>query len=327
MRARNAAGTGNMFAEQDQSRTARVENAPCHHWNPVGLVFALLHVAGLALLVFHPAGVSAQTDRPSAPRTVNPPTLVIGFTGGFVHSDDLRHSEPQLAQRLARDYGDHVEVAMLENRQREQAHKLIIDWLGRLEQAGLMETLSQPGKAIYGGTRGSQTDRTSRGAATPVATQSLIGEERGQPRIILFGHSWGASAVVYVSRELERDGIPVALTVQVDSVKKHGEDDSVIPANVAEAVNFYQPSGILHGQRRIIAADPSSTTILGNYHFSYHHEPAACHAYPWYNRVMFKGHTAIECDPQVWSQVETLIEARIPQTRPEQTEVAEHVTK
>ncbi len=270
-----------MFAEQDQSRTARVENAPCRDWNPVELVFALLQVAGLALLVFHPARVSAQTDWPSAPRTANPPTLVIGFTGGFVHSDDLRHSGPQLAQRLVRGYGDHVEVEMLENRQREQAHKLIIDWLGRLEQAG------------------------------------LIGEERDQPRIVLFGHSWGASAVVYLSRELARDGIPVALTVQVDSVKKHGEDDSVIPANVAEAVNFYQPSGILHGQRRVIAADPSSTTILGNYRFSYLHEPAACHAYPWYNRVMFKGHTAIECDPQVWSQVETLIEARIPQTRPE----------
>jgi hypothetical protein len=25
------------------------------------------------------------------------PTLVIGFVGGFVHSDDLRHSEPQIA--------------------------------------------------------------------------------------------------------------------------------------------------------------------------------------------------------------------------------------
>lgn len=38
--------------------------------------------------------------------------------------------------------------------------------------------------------------------------------------------------------------MPVALTVQVDSIKKHGKDDSVIPANVAEAVNFYQPGGM-----------------------------------------------------------------------------------
>jgi len=32
---------------------------------------------------------------------------------------------------------------------------------------------------------------------------------------------------------------------------------------------------------------------------------------PWYDRVFFKGHTAIECDPHVWSQVEDLIRTRL----------------
>jgi hypothetical protein len=142
-----------------------------------------------------------------------------------------------------------------------------------------------------------------------------------RPRIILFGHSWGASALVYLARELGRDGVPVALTVQVDSVRKHGEDDSVIPANVAEAINFYQSRGIIHGRPMIVAADPSRTNILGNLRFEYQKEPGECRAYPWYDRLFFKGHTSIECDPQVWSQVEQLIEARVTATSP-QTEVA-----
>jgi len=44
----------------------------------------------------------------------------------------------------------------------------------------------------------------------------------------------------------EKDGIPVLLTVQVDSVSK-GQDDKLIPANVAQAINFYQIDGLLHG--------------------------------------------------------------------------------
>src|ERR1700682_500518 len=59
-------------------------------------------------------------------------------------------------------------------------------------------------------------------------------------RVIIYGHSWGASETVTLARELERDGIPVRLTIQVDSVRKIGEEDSVIPANVARAANFYQ---------------------------------------------------------------------------------------
>ena len=241
----------------------------------LGLVVVLFEVFGSALLFSVSQRAAAQTGRQLGNDVSTPPTLVIGFTGGFVHSDDLRHSEPQLAENVEQAYGDRVVVAMFENRQRAQARKMVLDWIGRLKATGLLDN----------------------GA---------------QPRIILFGHSWGASAVVYLARDLEHDGVPVALTVQVDSIKKHGEDDSVIPANVAEAVNFYQSGGALHGQSDITAADPSSTRILGNYRLTYSHEPDACRAYPWRDRLFFKGHTAIECDPHVWSQVEMLIEDRLP---------------
>jgi hypothetical protein len=130
--------------------------------------------------------------------------------------------------------------------------------------------------------------------------------------IILFGHSWGAATVVSLARELQRDGIPVRLTVQVDSINKHGEDDSLIPANVAEAANFYQTGGILHGRSEIKAADPSRTTILGNFRFDYKQEPAECRDFPWYDRLLVRKHVAIECDPRVESQIEELIRTHLP---------------
>jgi hypothetical protein len=227
-----------------------------------------------------------QNARVSVASGYSTRTLVVGFVGGFVHSDDSRHSEVQLARHVKETYADHVQVLVYKNRERERARKAITKWLT--------------------GVRGNS--------------------DQVEPCIILFGHSWGASAVVYLARELERDGVPVALTIQVDSVRKHGEDDSVIPANVADAINFYQNRGMIHGRSMIVAADPSFTTILGNLRFEYQKEPLACRAYPWYDRVFFKGHTSIECDPQVWSQVEKLIEARVSATaKPAQAEAVAQI--
>ena len=148
------------------------------------------------------------------------------------------------------------------------------------------------------------------------------------PRVILFGHSWGASAAVYLARDLDGTGIPVALTIQVDSVRKHGQGDSVIPTNVGAAVNFYQTKGLIHGRTEVVAADPSRTAVLGNFRLDYPKEPAECRAYPWYTRLFFKGHTSIECDPRVWSEVKTLIETRLTSPHPAaQTELAARLAR
>ena len=243
------------------------------------------------LLLLAPSCAVAETAQPSVVQSQTVcgddnirPTMVIGFVGGFVHQDDLRHSEVQLARRLQETCGDRVTVEVFRNRQEEQARVAILEWLNSVEHF---------------------SDKTP------------------QRRIILFGHSWGASAVVYLARELEHDGIPVGLTIQVDSVRKHGQDDSIIPANVGEAVNFYQSKGMIHGRAKIVAADPSRTAIVGNFNFTYQKEPEGCHTYPWYDRLFFKGHTSIECDPRVWSQVQNLIEARLrPSSHSTDTEVA-----
>jgi hypothetical protein len=50
---------------------------------------------------------------------------------------------------------------------------------------------------------------------------------------------------------------------------------------------------------------------IGNFRFDYRSSPYNC-AYPWYDRVLTKPHTQIECDPTVWNQVESLIRSNLP---------------
>jgi hypothetical protein len=130
---------------------------------------------------------------------------------------------------------------------------------------------------------------------------------KAHARIILYGHSWGASAVVTLADELKQDGIPVLLTIQVDSVQKKGQNDRLIPDNVAHAINFYQPDGMLHGRPAIAAANPARTQILGNFRYAYRAAPPSCSTYPWYERMFIKTHIAIECDPVLWTRIENLI--------------------
>jgi hypothetical protein len=221
------------------------------------------------------AGPSAS---PSTAADVTAPaqTIVIGFLGGFVRHDDAVHSEVQLAQRLRNAYPASVRVEAFENRRREDAHKLILSLL-----------------AADG--NGKLTDEQKRAA-----------------RVILYGHSWGANAVVALARDLQTDGISVLLTVQVDSIAKNGQNDGLIPGNVAQAINFYQDKGLLHGQRQIRAADATRTQILGNFRMDYAANPIACPQYPWFDKIFMRSHIEIECDPSVWQRIETLIREQLP---------------
>jgi hypothetical protein len=231
-----------------------------------------------------PTEASSEPRATSAAVSPAEPVLVIGFVGGFVRHDDRVHTEVQLIERLRKGYAPSVYVQMFENHRGKQAHQAIL----RLLHANSDGALSL--------------------------------EEKQNARIIIFGHSWGASETIELARQLEKDGIPVILTIQVDSVSKPGENDAVIPANVLQAVNFYQLDGLLHGQPQIRAADPARTRILGNFRSGYKAKPFSCGEYPWWDRLIMKPHIQIECDPAVWDQVESLIrsnlslEARLPQS-------------
>ena len=206
----------------------------------------------------------------------SPEVIVIGFVGGFVRRNDAIHQEVQIAARLRKQYPTRMQVKIFENRQGRQAHREVLDMLDADRDGEL-------------------SDREIRTA-----------------RIVIYGHSWGASEGITLARTLGQDRIPVLLTIQVDSVTKFGEDDRWIPANVEQAVNFYQLNGLLHGRREIQAADGSRTEILGNYRVDYKTRRVSCDGFPWYAQMFMSPHIKIECDPSVWGQVESLIRSKLP---------------
>jgi hypothetical protein len=240
-----------------------------------------IFILSILIANFHasvPAASLQAADAAGSPAP--PPAIVIGLVGGYVSHDNLVHSEVSLAAHLAKEYPTGVYVAAIENHRGKQAYQQILKLL--------------------------DTDHDGK----------LSAEEKQQARIILYGHSWGASEAVTLARKLGRDGIPVLLTIQVDSVAKHDQDDAVIPTNVAQAVNFFQTDGHLKGRAEIRAADPSRTQIIGNFQSHYKSSPIACKKYPWWDHLFAKAHTQIECDPAVWNKVESLIRAELPPKSP-----------
>ena len=132
-----------------------------------------------------------------------------------------------------------------------------------------------------------------------------------QPAIILYGHSWGGSQVLTFARDLGRKGIPILLTIQIDSVRKLGQDGHTVPGNVAKAVNLYQTRGLTPGETHIVPADPARTIILGNFRMSYDHRRINCDNYKWLSRFFNKPHHQIENDPRIWDFIAKLIDSEL----------------
>lgn len=219
-----------------------------------------------------PAG-SDGACRP--PETLIPePLIVIGFMGGRVRADNLVHREALLTRDLDRRYPVAIRAMTFANHDEGAALRSVLKLL--------------------------DTNKDGR----------LSKSEKNAARIILFGHSWGASEAINLAQELDRREIPVLLTIQVDSVRKHGEHDGRIPANVREAINFYQTEGVLHGRRSIRAIDPTRTKILGSYESTYKRTPVSCVGFPWFARTFMKQHIEIENDAAVWDKIAALIVTR-----------------
>jgi pimeloyl-ACP methyl ester carboxylesterase len=235
--------------------------------------YRILAVAIAAMCAVQP--LLAADGGAVAHQPETPSAIVIGFVGGLVRHDNPHHGPVVFARQLRTTAPKDAYIQVFENRHRRAAFQTIIRLL----------------------------DRDHDGV--------LSADEKAQARIILYGHSWGASAAVLLARELNRSGIPVLLTVQVDSVAKLWQKDDVIPANVSAAVNFYQPHGIIHGRQQITAADPARTQILGNFRTDYRQHPVRCEGYTWADRFFTPGHMQSECDPSLWSQVQELVLGRL----------------
>ena len=205
-------------------------------------------------------------------------TIVIGFVGGFVKHDDPNHPEVHFATLLRAEYRPGIHAEVFSNHDGTKALNRALQWL----------------------------DTNSDGV--------ISSSEKTQSDIIIYGHSWGASQTVRLARELGRRGIPVALTIQIDSVRKPRQDDSRIPPNVRNAMNFYQTKGLIHGRQMIAAANPELTNILGNVKMTYRNHEINCDNYPWMARHLNRGHHEIENDPVVWDQIGSLIDAELSKT-------------
>lgn len=196
-------------------------------------------------------------------------TLVIGFLGGRDSWDDDRRAVRKLALKLRAMELPGVHVETFENTRRELALRLVQEAF----------------------------DRNRDG--------TLDAQERSSARLLLYGQSFGGAAVVKFARQLEPLGVPVLLTVQIDSV---GRDDDLIPPNVRRAANLYQSNGwFIRGEQPIRAADPARTEIIGNFQFDYSHSPIDLSRVPFWKKVFRYAHTRMEHDPAVWAQVEALL--------------------
>jgi hypothetical protein len=107
----------------------------------------------------------------------------------------------------------------------------------------------------YGWVR-SQFGATGRGRLTPQ-------EIADGPKVILYGHSLGGWATLWLARRLEHQGVNVEMTVQMDSV---GFTDKTVPSNVKEAANYFEKDTfLLRGRDTIRVDDDAKTKLIGNF--------------------------------------------------------------
>jgi hypothetical protein len=201
--------------------------------------------------------------------------IVIGFLGGFVGHGEPNHPEVWFAAYLRQHFHSEIYAEAFSNREGDEALRDVLSLLD-------------------------------------INCNGVVSEsEKRNARIILYGHSWGASETVAFARELEKRGIPVLLTVQIDIVPKPGQNATAIPRNVEKAVNFYQSKGPIHGLTRIVASDSAKTEIIGNYGMSYGNHHIDCGNFPWFPRTFDKPHHEIENDPRIWQRINTLIDVDV----------------
>ena len=226
----------------------------------------------LAAVLFCATACAQRYSDLTVPTPIPPgSTLVIGFLGGYERWNDEHRSVRRLVLKLRQRNG--VFAESISNHNQRVALKLI------------------------------------RRALDTNGNGKLDAGEKARARIILFGQSWGGGATLDVAQKLDRLGVPVLLTVQVDSV---GLRDGVVPANVKAAVNFYQHDPLtIEGRSKIRAADSSKTAILGNFEESYIGRSVDKTNSSWARSTLGGSHAKMELDPEVWDRVEQYIDDAI----------------
>lgn len=205
----------------------------------------------------------------------NDQTLILGFLGGIESWDDESRGVRKLALKLEALNLPKAHVETFENREHELAIQFIQDALD-YNQNGFLEDW-----------------------------------ERESASLILYGQSLGGAAVIKVANDLKKMGVPVLLTVQIDSVGVL-YDDHIIPSNVKHAANLFQNDGwILHGEDKIEPENPDRTKIIANIKFDYQDKNVDMSKSSWERRLFSIPHVKMEADREVWATVEKMILSEI----------------
>lgn len=196
--------------------------------------------------------------------------MVVGFLGGNDRRDDATKGVRRLALDLAREPG--LQVETFENRRLRRA-LVFIEAALDADRNGVVEA-----------------------------------REAGRARLVVYGQSLGGWATLVFARLLATRGIPVRLTLQIDSV---GWDDEGVPPNVRWAANLYQDDGrVIAGQHPIRPVDPHRTTVVGEWEFDYDRPPGSripIDGLPWYKTLLRADHARMDRDPRVWRMAGWLV--------------------
>ena len=229
----------------------------------------------MAFALLFPLAVSAQRRKDFTAPTpfVSGSTLILGLLDHGDRDSELNRPAVQLAERLRALALPGVYIELAERSRRGEALKFI-------EAA---------------------TGRDSKRRCTAEGCRDV--------RLMIYGRGDGAAAVVKLARELKERELPVALAELVDYT---GENEAVIPPNVAKAANLYQsfvPS--LRVPARIRAEDPQKTVILANQRFSAGGHWVDLSENTSGGPARPARHTAEDTDPIVWNRVEDYILAEL----------------
>lgn len=83
----------------------------------------------------------------------------------------------------------------------------------------------------------------------PTMTQQCVDAKKSGKKVILVGHSFGATSVLMIARNLKALGLDIDFAGPIDPA---GQYDTSIPSNVAKGISYYQRTpgqlgqGIVH---------------------------------------------------------------------------------
>lgn len=239
-------------------------------WKPRSRTSAWTTLGLLATLLGPACGSARLSDLPTPRPVPERSCLVIGFLGGNDRWDDATKGVRRLALGLREEPGVYAET--FQNRGIGLAVRFLEEAL--------------------------DADRDG------VVTR----EEADRVRLVVYGQSLGGWAAVVFARLLDGRGIPIRLTIQIDSV---GIEDGEIPPNVRYAANLYQDEGaVIAGEHPIRAADTARTRIVGQWEFDYDRPPGSrirVDDLPWHKTFLRADHARMDRDPRVWRAVERLV--------------------